>query len=208
METCTCVYGSGFCVGTGLGFVYKFVYTYNNIKFYYVLLNKIDNTIENKRTSSFSRVVVVGCSRELPTTLKTSISSLFSISRMEVKVGVTTLENEHTWLIFEDGGGGDSAKGDGGNWLMGGNGGGVLRAYDMSLEGGSWLMVVVLCCVVLCRMSSSTYDVMGLLQLAFEAREGGWVVVSQCITPACEAREWEQVTVVMWKTINDPPAHT
>jgi len=40
---------------------------------------------------------------------------------------VITLENEHMWLVF---------KGDGGGWLMGGNGGDVSHAYDTSFEGG------------------------------------------------------------------------
>jgi len=44
--------------------------------------------IENERTSSFLRVVVVDCSRELP----------------------TTLENEPLMLIFEDGSGGGGAN--------------------------------------------------------------------------------------------------
>ena len=68
-------------------------------------------------------------------------------------------------------------------------------AYDTSLDDSR---------VVSCRVVSRAYDTMGLLRLAFEAREGGWVVVSQCITPAFEAREGERVTVVMWKTINNP----
>ncbi len=118
--------------------------------------------------------------------------------------GVTTLENEHTWLIFEDGDGGD-----GGRWLMGGNGGGVSHAYDMG-GGGSWLMGgnggrVVSCHVAClrhdvvvvsgrvvscrvpttqcggrvgtCRVMSRAYNTMGPLRLAFEAREGGWVEV-------------------------------
>ncbi len=46
-------------------------------------------------------VVVVGCSRKIP----------------------TTLENEHKQLVFE-----------------GGNGDGVLRAYDTTFEGGGSLM--------------------------------------------------------------------
>jgi len=62
-------------------------------------------------------VVVVGCSRKVP----------------------TTLENKHKQLVFE-----------------GGNGGGVLRAYDMTFEGGGhvvdgrqwWL----------CRVMSHAYD--------------------------------------------------
>ena len=72
-------------MGTGPGFVFKYIYTYNNIEIYYIVLKIINNTIENECTSSFLRVegvvVVVGCSRELP----------------------TTLENEHKYLVFEDG---------------------------------------------------------------------------------------------------------
>ena len=49
-------------------------------------------------------------------------------------------------------------------------------AYDMSLEGGSWLMVVMLCCVA-CHFVSRAYNTMGLLRLAFEAREGERVTV-------------------------------
>ena len=84
METHTCVYRYGFCMGTGPGFVFKYIYTYNNIEIYYIVPKRINNTIENEHTSLFSRVegvVVVGCSRELP----------------------TTLENEHKYLVFKDG---------------------------------------------------------------------------------------------------------
>ena len=62
METRTRVYGYGFCMGTGPGFVFKCVYTYNNIEIYYfieiyyLVLIKINDTIENERTGSFSRV--------------------------------------------------------------------------------------------------------------------------------------------------------
>ena len=67
--------------------------------------------------------------------------------------GVTTLENEHTWLIFEDGDGGD-----GGRWLMGGNGGGVSHAYDMG-GGGSWLMGGNGGRVVSCHVACLRHDV-------------------------------------------------
>jgi len=71
--------------------VYYTVYTYNNIVIYYLVLERINDTIENERTSSFSRVegvVVVGCSRELP----------------------TTLENKLLMLVFEDGSGGGAKE--------------------------------------------------------------------------------------------------
>jgi hypothetical protein len=56
-----------------------------------LVLKKIDNTVENERYELVFEgggVVVVGCSRELP----------------------TTLENEHKQLVFEDGSGGCGAK--------------------------------------------------------------------------------------------------
>ena len=108
------MYGYGFCMGTGPGFVFKYIYTYNNIVIYYLVLERINDTIKNERTSSFSRVkgvVVVGCSRELPTTLENEL--LISCSRMVWWwwcQGVTTLDNEHARLVFEDGGGGGGAK--------------------------------------------------------------------------------------------------
>jgi len=48
VETHTRTHGYGFCMGTGLGFVFKHVYTSNNIELYYLVLKKINDTIENE----------------------------------------------------------------------------------------------------------------------------------------------------------------
>ena len=77
-------------MGMGPGFVFKYVYTCNNIEIDYLILNK--KQYHQKRAYKLvfegGGVVVVGCSRELPTTLK----------------------NEPLMLVFEDGNGGGGAK--------------------------------------------------------------------------------------------------
>jgi len=66
-----------------MGFVFKYVYTCNNIEIYYLILNKktIPSKTSDKLVFEGGGVVMVGCSRELPTTLK----------------------NEPLMLVFEDG---------------------------------------------------------------------------------------------------------
>ena len=56
MGTRTHVYGYGFCMGASTCFVFKSVYSYNNIKINYLVFKKINNTVENEHTSSFLRV--------------------------------------------------------------------------------------------------------------------------------------------------------
>jgi len=41
VETHTCTPEYGFCMGMGPGFVFKYVFTYNNIEIDYLVLKKI-----------------------------------------------------------------------------------------------------------------------------------------------------------------------